>query len=158
MRAQSTIGFRDTVTSNRTSALKGLVTLAPHAGRWQGITMESQNTDAENAEQTQDDGTPVCLRCCRPIDPLAHYCSYCGEASGKFTTYLPYECIPWEARIYGQMWHQVWSNDVSILGRIFRFLFLVWFCPFILIGLVPKLRQYKSSQHEDSNRPAGAVD
>ena len=102
--------------------------------------MNKENTERdENSEHIEE--TPVCLRCCRPVDPLAHYCSHCGEASGKFTTYLPYECIPWEARIFGQMWNQVWSRDVPVPGRLFRFLFLVWFCPFILIALVPKLWQ-----------------
>jgi hypothetical protein len=110
--------------------------------------MESQNTDVEDILEEQGDGTPVCLKCFSPVEPLAHYCANCGEASGTFTTYLPYECIPWETRIWGQMWRQVWSRDVSILGRLFRFLFLVWFCPFILIGLIPKLWQaFRKCQH-----------
>ena len=102
--------------------------------------MDQENTEHDEISAEPDE-IPVCLRCCRPVDPLAHYCSNCGEASGKFTTYLPYECIPWETRVLGQMWDQVWSRDVPIPGRLFRFLFLVWFCPFILIGLIPKLWQ-----------------
>ena len=120
--------------------------------------MEAQPIEERDVEKDQGEGKPVCLKCFQPIDLLAQYCSNCGEASGKFTTYLPYESIPWEAGIWGKMWHQVWSKEVSTSGRIFRFLFLVLFCPFILIGLFPKLWQARSCQHEDSNRPAGAVD
>lgn len=121
--------------------------------------MESQPTEERESRDDQGEGTPVCLGCFRPVDPLAHYCAHCGEASGTFTTYLPYECIPWETRIWGQMWRQVWSHDVSFPGRLFRFLFLAWFCPFILIGLIPKFwYAVKKCQHAIETTLSGAHD
>ena len=59
------------------------------------------------------DGTPVCIRCFQPVDPLVHYCSHCGEATGRFTHYIPFVNIPWQTRIWGQVWRQIWSRDVS---------------------------------------------
>ena len=43
--------------------------------------------------EEEGDGTPVCIKCFKPVDPLAHYCPNCGEATGQFTHYLPLESI-----------------------------------------------------------------
>jgi len=89
-------------------------------------------------EETEDQGpaTPVCLRCLQPIEPTAHYCSNCGEATGQLTPYLPLESVPWQTRIWGQAWRQAWSRNVSIPGRVFRLLMIVWAAPLLLIGLL----------------------
>ena len=84
------------------------------------------------------DGTPVCLRCFQPVDPIAHYCSHCGEATGRFTHYIPFVNIPWQTRIWGQIWRQIWSDDISIPGRAFRLFMIIWNVPFMLVGLLFK--------------------
>jgi hypothetical protein len=99
--------------------------------------------NAESTEREQKPGEPeempLCLRCLRPVDPRAYYCPYCGQATGQLTPYLPFINIPWEVGIWGQMWRQVWSPRVSIPGRIFRLLLIVWNVPVLLIGLIPGL-------------------
>ena len=100
--------------------------------------------DLDNASHTLQDevgeeGTPVCLRCLRPTDPLVHYCPHCGEAIGRFTTYIPFVDIRWYTGVYGKMWRQAWSGDISIVGRIIRFMVIVMFAPVMLIGVIPKL-------------------
>jgi hypothetical protein len=100
------------------------------------------------------DGTPVCLRCFKPVDPLAYYCPHCGEATGQFTQYLPFESIPWMTRIWGQVWRQIWSRDISLPGRIFRLVMVVWNVPIMLIGLFFKPGQKpKQEQHQNDAGP-----
>ena len=82
------------------------------------------------------DGTPVCIGCFKPLDPLAHYCPNCGAATGQFTHYLPFINIRWQASVWGQAWRQMWCRDVSIAGRVFRFVMIVWNVPVMLIGLL----------------------
>jgi len=97
------------------------------------------NAETTEHEQKPGDGeeTPVCLRCLRPVDPRDYYCPYCGEATGRFTTYLPVVNIPWQTRIWGQAWRQVWSGEVSIPGRVFRLLMILWQAPILLIVGLP---------------------
>ncbi len=87
-------------------------------------------------EEAEDQGreTPVCLRCLRPVEPTAHYCPNCGEATGQLTPYLPLESVPWQTQIWGRAWRQIWSKDVSIPGRLLR-LFMVSGRPVLLIGM-----------------------
>ena len=100
------------------------------------------------------DGTPVCVRCFQPVDPLAHYCSHCGEATGQFTQYLPFESIPWQTRIWGQVWRQIWSRDVSLAGRSFRLFMVVWNVPVMLIGLLFRPRhEPKQESHQNGTNP-----
>jgi hypothetical protein len=86
--------------------------------------------------EEEGEGTPVCIKCFKPVDPLAHYCSNCGSATGQFTHYLPFVNIRWQASVWGQAWRQIWSRDVSIPGRLFRAIMIVWNVPIMLIGLL----------------------
>lgn len=79
--------------------------------------------------------TPVCIRCFTPVDPLLYYCPNCGEATGQFTHYMPFVNLQWQASVWGRMWRQVWSHDVSFLGRAFRLLMIIWKVPILLIGV-----------------------
>jgi hypothetical protein len=98
--------------------------------------MSTENTEHdENSGQPQE--VPLCLRCLRPVDPRAHYCPHCGEATGQLTPYIPFVNIPWQVQFWGQAWRQMWSRDVSIPGRLFRLLMIVWNVPIMLIGLIP---------------------
>ena len=106
----------------------------------------------ENDRQGEE--TPVCVRCFRPSDPLVHYCPHCGEATGMWTTYLPYENIRWYAGIYARMWNEVWSRDVSMPGRILRMIIIVMFAPIMLVGLIPKFwHNLKMNKNQHADEP-----
>ena len=94
-------------------------------------------TRAEEREILEDegDGTPVCIKCFQPVSPRHNYCPNCGGATGNFTHYLPFVNIRWQASVWGQAWRQIWSPEVSIPCRLFRFIMIVWNVPIMLIGL-----------------------
>ncbi len=102
--------------------------------------MEAQSEE-QDILKGEGDGIPVCLKCFQPVNPLYNYCPNCGGAIGNFTHYLPFVNIRWQASVWGQAWRQVWFPDVSILGRLFRFIMIVWMVPIMLIGLL-----FRSSQ------------
>ena len=111
--------------------------------------MESETEELDESDSPEKE-TPLCLKCMRPVDPLHYYCPHCGEATGQLTPYIPFVNIPWQTRIWGQMWRQVWSSDVSFAGRLFRLFMIIWNVPIMLVGLIPKLWQKskaKKSQH-----------
>lgn len=120
--------------------------------------MSTDNTEHDE-EGGEPQEIPLCLRCLHPVDPRAHYCPNCGEATGQLTPYIPFVSIPWETSIWGRMWRQMWSRDVSIPGRLFRLFMILWNVPILLIGLIPLLwhKPEKSEQgaaadtcHKDS--------
>ena len=113
--------------------------------------MESQTPEKNHIPGAGGEGTPVCIGCFRPVDPLAHYCPHCGAATGQFTHYLPFVNIRWQASGWGQAWRQMWSREVSILGRLFRLVMIVWNVPVMLIGLLfrPK-REIEKEQGQQS--------
>ena len=91
--------------------------------------------EEKDITEEEGEGTPVCIKCFQPVDPLAHYCSNCGEATGlftagQFTHYLPF------VNIWGQAWRQIWSREISIEGRLFRAIMIVCYVPIMLIGLL----------------------
>lgn len=102
------------------------------------IEQENENGFIDN-KTSEAKERPVCLSCFNPVDPLVHYCPNCGEATGQFTHYLPFINIPWQTHVWGQMWRQVWSSDISLTGRLLRLLMIIWYVPILLIGLIPKL-------------------
>ncbi len=110
--------------------------------------MESENFKESDLGEEQADATPVCLRCMEPVDPLEYYCPNCGKASGQLTQYLPFVNIRWSVDVWGRMWRQIWSRDISIPGRILRFLMIVWNFPFMLIGLLFMKSEKKESQDD----------
>lgn len=83
-----------------------------------------------------DEGTPVCMKCFQPANPLDNYCRNCGGATGNFTHYLPFVNIRWQASVWGQAWRQIGSPDVSFPGRVFRLIMVIWNVPIMLIGLL----------------------
>ena len=112
--------------------------------------MEKNQIEHEGPDNSGD-GTPVCIRCFQPVDPLAHYCSHCGEATGRFTHYLPFESIPWWTHVWGQVWRQIWSGDVSLPGRAFRLFMVAWNVPVMLIGLLFKSRQEPEQEQRQND-------
>ena len=113
--------------------------------RCQGTTMKNQIDEKGTLADDGGEGTPVCIKCFQPVDPFVHYCPNCGAATGKFTHYLPFINIRWQVSVWGQAWRQVWSRDVSIPGRLFRLIMIVWNVPIMLIGML-----FKSSREIDN--------
>jgi len=93
----------------------------------------------ENSRQEEE--TPLCLNCLRSVNPLYHYCPHCGRAVGQLTPIMPYESIRWQADIWGKMWRQLWSREISFAGKLFRFFMIIWNVPIMLVGLIPMLWQ-----------------
>lgn len=98
--------------------------------------MGSENIEERDVVEEEGDGTPICISCMKPIDPLYYYYPHCGEACGQLTQYLPFLNLRWIASVWGRMWRQIWSRDVSIPGRLFRFIMIIWNVPIMLIGLL----------------------
>ena len=116
--------------------------------------MEPNQIEDEEPKDAGE-GMPVCIRCFRPVDPLVHYCPNCGQATGQLTPYIPFVNIPWEMHIWGQIWRQIWSRDVSLPGRVFRLLMVVWNVPIMLIGVL--FRSTRESDKE-SREPETGLD
>lgn len=106
--------------------------------------------DKEKTEEikVQEKETPLCLNCLHPVDPLYHYCPNCGEATGQLTPLIPFLNIPWQTRIWGRMWNQIWSKEISIPGKLFRLFMIIWNVPIMLLGIIPKLWHKKEFQHD----------
>jgi len=110
-------------------------------------------------EENRDDNRheneiPLCLNCLRPVNPLYHYCPHCGRAVGQLTPIMPYESIRWQVDIWGRMWRQLWSREISFAGKLFRLFMIVWNVPIMLVGLLPELLQRireKSPEYDDQS-------
>jgi len=111
----------------------------------------AENTNTQEQHDQQEE-TPLCLRCMRPMDPLTYYCPHCGEATGQLTPYIPFVNIAWQTRIWGQMWQQAWSREVSIPGCVFRLFLIVCYAPVLLVGLI--FRPWRKTEQAES--PSGA--
>ena len=109
--------------------------------------MAAEMQEHERSDEAAGE-TPLCLRCLGPVDPLAHYCPHCGCAVGQLTPCIPFVNIRWATNIWGQIWKQTWSRDVSAAGRLFRFFMIIWFVPIMLVGLIPMLwRKLRGKAH-----------
>ena len=109
--------------------------------------MNAENTNVQE-QHDQQGQTPLCLRCLRPVDPLAYYCPHCGEATGQLTPYIPFVNIGWEMRIWGQMWRQIWSREVSIPGSVLRLVLIGYYVPLLLLGLI--FRPWRKTERTES--------
>ena len=107
--------------------------------------MGVETAEEERVGGDGGEGVPVCVGCFRPVDRLAHYCPHCGAATGTFTHYLPFVNIRWQASVWGQAWRQMRSREVSLLGRVFRLVMIVWNVPIMLIGLL-----FRPAREEDA--------
>ncbi len=83
-----------------------------------------------------DTGTPVCLRCLTPYEPLQHYCEKCGTAVGQFTPYIPFVSIPFSVSLFERLWQRIWDSDsVHISKKVFYWALIVWWAPIMLLGI-----------------------
>ena len=106
---------------------------------------EMENFDDVDVGENAGEEVPVCLKCLAPVNRLDYYCPHCNEACNLLTPYLPFKNISWAVTVWGRMWRQVWSRDVSAWGRIFRLFMIVWKVPILLVGLLFK----KTRKEED---------
>lgn len=104
-----------------------------------------EEKDENRREEPSGEETPLCTRCLTPVSPLQHYCHKCGKVVGQYTPYLPYEGIPFDVSIFGEMWKSLRKPKVSWLTKTLYLLFIAWNAPIMLIGLpfllVRKLRK-----------------
>lgn len=112
---------------------------------------ESENIDDGVVVVDEGDGSPVCITCLKPVDRGEYYCPYCGEAVGQLTPYLPFVNIRWYVNTWGKIWRQVWSRDVSIPGRLLSFIMIVFYVPYMLIGLLFIRKNKESTEGEKLN-------
>lgn len=110
--------------------------------------MEAENIEESGITEDEGEGVPVCISCFEPVSPLHHYCPHCGEACGQFTQYIPFVNLRWRASVWGRIWRQVWSRDVSIPGRLFRFIMIVLWAPIMLIGLFFRINWKTEKEQE----------
>ena len=83
-----------------------------------------------------DMGTPVCLRCLTPYEPLQHYCEKCGTAVGQLTPYIPFVSIPFSVSLFERLWQRIWDSDsVHISKKVFYWALIVWWAPIMLLGI-----------------------
>ena len=110
--------------------------------------MEPEKENNEFKEHEKE--IPLCLNCLRPVDPLQHICPHCFRAIGQLTPIMPYEGIRWQIDIWGKMWNQVWSNEISFTGKLLRLLMIALCVPVMLIGVIFKLWE-KQPENESIN-------
>ena len=80
--------------------------------------------------------TPLCPRCLARIDPSAHYCATCGEATGRYTPYIPYVNIRFTANFYVAVWRKIWHDpEASLPTRILCMAIIVLCAPVMLVAL-----------------------
>lgn len=92
---------------------------------------ETQPSDDAPAE-----GTPVCLKCFTPYQPLQHYCEECGETVGQLSPYIPFVNIRHNYGIFGTMWKRAWFDaDVTKGRKVFYFLMILFLAPIMILGL-----------------------
>jgi len=94
----------------------------------------------EDDDFIPSDAKPVCPKCFRPYDPQAYYCPYCdaNDTINPLTTYMPYIRIRFIYGFFGKMWNVIWyEKKASVLKRIFYFLLVLIFAPFIVVAGFP---------------------
>ena len=116
--------------------------------------MAPEKSENQDFSEDQPQPKPLCTNCMKPVDPRSYYCPHCTEATGQLTQYLPFVNIPWQARTWGRMWRQIWPKEVSIPGRLFRLIMIIWNVPIILIGLLFREQKTEKQQPNDNSNPA----
>jgi len=59
-----------------------------------------------------------------------------------------------QTQIWGRMWRQLWSRNVSLPGRLLRLFMIVWAAPILLIGLL--FRRRPKTPHDDPDAGTSA--
>jgi hypothetical protein len=118
------------------------------------MTEQEKNTGNKGDRQIGE-GIPVCPHCLTPFHHLQHYCEKCGKAVGLYVPYLPYEGIPFNWSIFGEMWKRLRSPKTSWFAKAFYLFMIIVFAapmlvgvPFLVIGkLRKKGRRTNSRRH-----------
>lgn len=92
-------------------------------------SIEGQETDED-----EDEGTPVCIKCLRPVDsPSQHYCPTCGNVTGAYTPYIPFLNIPFNCSIYATLWSRIKSDQTKGHVKLLNVLFVLLTSPLMII-------------------------
>jgi hypothetical protein len=103
-----------------------------------------------------DDAVPLCLHCLNPVSPLAYTCPTCAHSSGQFTTYLPFEQIPFFAECMGGLWRRFWFGRGRSVGHRLFCLFLIGASyPWMFLAAPIALWQLASGHRPE--RPSGPL-
>lgn len=107
---------------------------------WDGII--DKNEFDNNAK-------PLCSNCSKPIEnSKSHYCENCGEITGEFSRYLPWESIRFNYSICGTMWRKTRDKHVADPIRTLNFILLLLIAPTLLVVafVIDLLKFHKSKK------------
>ncbi len=94
------------------------------------------HSETRPSGDTPAEGTPVCLKCFTPYQPLQHYCEECGETVGQLSPYIPFVNIRHNYGIFGTMWKRTWFDaDVTKGRKVFYFFMILLLAPIMILGL-----------------------
>ncbi|MCC7389250.1 MAG: hypothetical protein IT431_10825 [Phycisphaerales bacterium] len=103
-----------------------------------------------------EDAVPLCLHCLNPVSPLAHICPTCAHSSGQFTTYMPFEQIPFFAECIGALWRRFWfGRHFSVAYRLFCCVLIGITYPLLFLAAPIALWQLATGRHPE--RPSEPV-
>ena len=103
-----------------------------------------------NKDDFENNAKPLCPTCAKPIEtPRSHYCEHCGELTGEYSRYLPWEGIKFNYAICGTMWKKTCDTHVANSIRTLNFILLLIIAPILLVAaLVVKLLKFYKSKKE----------
>ncbi|MBN2138869.1 MAG: hypothetical protein JW720_13760 [Sedimentisphaerales bacterium] len=93
-------------------------------------------------EAIPNDARPICAKCLRPCHPLQYYCDRCAsnDAINPLTPYIGYVNIRFCYDIYCTMWRKIFSDrDTSIANKLLYAVFIVLYCPVVVVVGLPAL-------------------
>ncbi|HBC88808.1 MAG TPA: hypothetical protein DCZ94_17840 [Lentisphaeria bacterium] len=104
---------------------------------WTPLDKDRNDKDGVEGADEEGEGTPVCIKCLRPVDgPAQHYCPKCGNVTGEYTRYIPFLDIPFNYSIYPTLWSQLKSDQTAWYVKLLNFFFIIVTAPvMILIGI-----------------------
>lgn len=113
--------------------------------------------DPHDPLDPHDDGAmPLCLACMNPVSPFAYTCPACGHSAGQFTTYMPFEQIPFIAECLGELWRRFWfARERSVAHRLFCVALIGVCYPWMFLAAPIALWQLASGHRPDS--PTGPL-
>lgn len=96
--------------------------------------------DGQAEEESDAPETPVCTKCLAPVvDPSQHYCPECGNATGKYTPYVPFVNIRFNYSLFATLWHRLRDPETPLTGEIVAVLGILLIAPLMLFVGLPFL-------------------
>lgn len=82
---------------------------------------------------TEPRDVPLCTRCLRPVHAGRYYCPHCGQATGEYTTYLPFVDIPFQVDFMAAWWKRATGPGLAWWRRIPMLLLLFLEVPIVVV-------------------------